>query len=371
MAFVGVSNGGLAGDALAAGLRPASVQFYDPEDQPGVTVSYILEIPGTYIPRFRPPPPAWIEGALSELEPEVVVPTAEFAHGPARSSGFNVAGNDPGTVEEVSDKLNLYERLSDRVKMPATSEDPDGVCSRPVVVKPRRGSAGLGVRIVNDPEPLGEGWIYQEYVEGVHLSLTFVSDGSEQVPLSVNGQLVDLGRSGYSYIGNVVPAPEHLNPRVRREVSEIADVVVEEFGLIGVNGIDVVFSHEGVYLIEVNPRPPAPVNAMRRALDINPVEVHLEACEGRLDVEPFPRPRAWAVREVVYAPFDARVPKLPDWARDRPRPGVIVLRGEPVCTVTACCSTPSSAITVARRLSSTVRDLLEPVSLTLPTEGWY
>ncbi|NPB02668.1 MAG: ATP-grasp domain-containing protein [Methanopyri archaeon] len=368
---MGVTNGGLAGDALAAGLRPASVQFYDPEDQPGVTVTYILERPGTYIPRFRPPPPRWIEEALSELGPEIVVPTAEFAHGPADSSGLEVAGNDPGTVEEVSDKLRLYERLSDRVEMPETSEDPDDVRSRPVVVKPRRGSAGLGVRVVEEPEPLGEGWIYQEYVDGVHLSLTFVSDGSEQVPLSINGQLVDLERPGYSYVGNSVPAPEHLNPRVREELSRIADVVVEEFGLVGINGIDVVLSSEGVYLIEVNPRPPAPVNAMRRALGVNPAVLHLEACEGRLEVEPFPRPKAWAVREVVYAPSDVRVPKLPDWVGDRPRPGVLVPRGEPVCTVTAYCSTPSSAMAVARRLSSTVRGLLEPVSSTPPTEGWY
>ncbi len=368
---MGVIGGRLPSDAIAAGLRPASVQFYDPDDAVGTVVPYVVERPGTHVPRFRPPPPRWIREALSELDPSIVVPTAEFAHGPARSSGYDVAGNDPKVVEEVSDKLSLYDRLSGDVRMPKTSEDPDDVDGRPVVVKPRRGSAGLGVRVVEEPEPMGEGWVYQEYVEGVHLSLTFVSDGSEHVPLSVNGQLVDLGRSGYSYVGNTVPAPEHLNPRIREELSEMADAVVDEFGLVGVNGLDVVVSHDGAYLIEVNPRPPAPVHALRRALGVNPVTVHLEACEGRLTPEPFPKPRCWAARVVVYAPFDARVPRLPDWVEDRPKPGAIVLRGEPACTVTAFCSTPSSAVATAWKLSSTVKDLLEPVSSTPLTEGWY
>ncbi len=371
VAFVGVINRQFC--ELWSEDDACSVQFYDPADQPGPVIPYVREGPGRVLPPFRPPSPGWIEEQLEALEPEVIVPTAEFAaepaHRAARRLGAEYAGNPPRVVRKASDKWELYRRLSDSVPMPETSRDPSEVPGRTIVEKPVSGAGGLGVRRVRkeeaEPRP---GVIFQRFLRGRHLSALFLADGSDAVLLSVNDQLVDLN-GGYAYRGNLVPSPLHLVPHVRRQVERVCRAVTEELGLVGLNGVDGVLEDNTFYLVEVNPRPTAAVECLARVSEVDLLRAHVSACQGEVDVGRA-RIRGWSCKRVVYAPETVRIGRLVG-ARDLPKPGTIVPGGEPVCTVIASSSTPSAASRLARRMERWVLRRLEPASSTPLTEGWY
>ncbi len=372
VAFVGVVNRQFC--ELYPGGPACSVQFYDPEDQPGRVVPYVREGPGRVLPPFRTPPSGWLEERLRELEPDSIVPTSEFAvepaHRVARRLGAEFLGNPPGVVRRAGDKWELYRRLSDLVPMPETSRDPGEVPGRVIVEKPVSGAGGVGVRRVErERAKPRSGVIFQRLLKGRHVSALFLSDGSDAVLLSVNDQLVDLDGDGYAYRGNLVPSPFHLVPRVRRQLERVCRVVTEELGLVGLNGVDGVLEGDTFYLVEVNPRPTAATECLARVADVNPMTVHASACRGELRLKRV-RVRGWACKRVVYAPGTVRAGRL-SRARDRVRPGTIVPGGEPVCTVVACSSTPSAALRLTEREERWVLRRLEPVSSTPPTEGWY
>ncbi|AAM02802.1 ATP-grasp domain-containing protein [Methanopyrus kandleri] len=372
LVFVGVVNRQFSELAIELEFEVGAVQFYDPDDQPGDVISYVREGPGRLLPRFRPPDDQWLIRALEELQPDVIVPTSEFAVEAAfrtsKKLGAEYAGNEPEVVNVAADKLELFNRLSDVLPMPETSEDPSELGVETLVEKPVRGAGGLGVRKVKldeaDPRP---GVIFQEFVPGRHVSVTFVSDGSDVRVLSVNDQLIDL-RSEYSYKGNLVPSPYHLVPSVREEARRVCEVLVDELGLVGLNGVDAVLNKYGLHVIEVNPRPTAVTECLARVSGDNPIRLHLQAFDGSLPERW--KIRGWSCKRVVYAPNTVRVPYL-SWTRDRPRPGTVIPRGEPVCSVIASSSTPSGARSMAKRLERVVVNRLERVSSTPPTEGWY
>ncbi len=63
----------------------------------------------------------------------------------------------------------------------------------------------------------------------------------------------------------------------------MANQLTQEFGLRGVNGIDLVIPDDlGVHLIEVNPRYTASMELVERAYGLNIFALHLEALAGRL-----------------------------------------------------------------------------------------
>ncbi|WP_457619853.1 ATP-grasp domain-containing protein [Methanopyrus sp.] len=372
LAFVGVVNRQFSELAMELGFEVGSVQFYDPGDQPGDVISYIREGPGRLLPRFRPPDDRWLIKALEELRPDVIIPTSEFAVEAAfrasKKLGAEYVGNEPEVVSVAANKLELFNRLYNVLPMPETSEDPSELDAETLIEKPVRGAGGLGVRKVKPgeahPRP---GVIFQEFVPGRHVSLTFVSDGSDVRLLSVNDQLVDL-RSGYSYRGNLAPSPYYLVPGVREEARKICEILVDELGLIGLNGVDAVLNRYGLHVVEVNPRPTAVTECLARVSGDNPLRLHLRAFDGNLPERW--RVRGWSCKRVIYAQDTVRVPHL-SWARDIPRPGTVVPRGEPVCSVIASSSTPSGARSMAKRLERVVVNRLERVSSTPLTEGWY
>ncbi|WP_456482395.1 ATP-grasp domain-containing protein [Methanopyrus sp.] len=372
LVFVGAVNRQFSELAAELELEVGAVQFYDPDDQPGDVVSYVREGPGKWLPRFRPPDDRWLIRALEGLHPDVIVPTSEFAVEAAfrasKKLGAEYAGNDPEVVNVAADKLELFNKLSDVLPMPETSENPSELDAGTLVEKPVRGAGGLGVRKVKpydaDPRP---GVIFQEFVPGRHVSVTFVSDGSDVRVLSINDQLIDL-RSEYSYKGNLVPSPYHLVPSVREEARKVCEVIVEELGLVGLNGVDAVLNRRGLHVIEVNPRPTAVTECLARVSGENPIRLHLRAFSGSLPERW--KMRGWSCKRVIYAPDTVRVPYL-SWVRDRPRPGTVIPRGEPVCSVIASSSTPSGARSMAKRLERVVVNRLERVSSTPLTEGWY
>jgi hypothetical protein len=191
----------------------------------------------------------------------------------------------------------------------------------------------------------------QERVTGVAGSIVFAADGRRAVPLGLSRILAGrraLGSRGFGYCGNVLAGtgdpqfPE--DDRLFTITTALASALTEEFGLVGLNGIDFVARRGVPYPIEVNPRYTASMELVERAYALSMFETHARACGGTLPSFEVAAARAAATgaigKAIVYARRDTTIPDSRRWladpdVRDVPHPGERIARGRPVCTVFA------------------------------------
>jgi predicted ATP-grasp superfamily ATP-dependent carboligase len=173
----------------------------------------------------------------------------------------------------------------------------------------------------------------------------FAADGRRAVPLGITRQLVAdarFGVRGFRYCGSLLGPETGLFAR-QQELMEIAtrlaDAVTEEFGLVGLNGIDFIARNGVPYPIEVNPRYCASMELVERGGGPSIFEVHARACQGTLPVAPAPlaavqgKAIVFARRAVVLG--DTRPWLEHGWFADIPRSGERIHRNRPICTVFA------------------------------------
>jgi predicted ATP-grasp superfamily ATP-dependent carboligase len=89
------------------------------------------------------------------------------------------------------------------------------------------------------------------------------------------------------------------------------------------------------WVLELNLRPGASLDAYERAYGISMFQHHVAACRGALAALPEPPQRA-AAACLVWAPERLAIPtgfRWPVWTADRGSPGTVVPAGGPVCTV--------------------------------------
>lgn len=290
-----------------------------------------------------------------------------------------IYGNDARALAVARNRVRLFDLArSLGISCPLTIEA-HGVeeCVRaadeigyPVVVKPLAGSGGWGIDIAHDGRDVArlcrrrESALIQEYVRGTDASSSVLCDGDECRVVTVNEQLIGRRRLGtrrpFGYCGNVVPLEA---PRgVVRAIREASRALGEALGLVGSNGIDWVVRPNGVpVLMEVNPRFQATLECIEMVTGTNLVEAHIEACRGELpgrDVET----RGFAAKMIVFATSKGVVGDLTRVLdlHDIPRPGIVVSRGEPVCTVQTWGGSRAEAVERAWERVREVRRLVKP-----------
>ena len=270
-----------------------------------------------------------------------------------------ILGNKPETFRKIRDESKFFRELK-RLNLPhpetivvESFEDAKRAAKDigyPVIVKPSRGFAGIGIRKAANSNELKKCFevasfvdgkvIVQEYIAGVNASISFVSSTDEAKILTVNEQLLGLKEVGqqepFGFCGNIVPLA--ISSETFQKCYEAVKKLSLHFRLLGSNGIDFVLSGEGKpYVIEVNPRFQATIECVEQALGLNLVKLHVEAClNGRLPNIPRKNDEYY-VRLILYSKNRVRVKDLTGlrWARDIPFPGVIIEEGEPICSVIA------------------------------------
>jgi len=268
-----------------------------------------------------------------------------------------IIGNSPETIRRVRDKDSFFGELN-RLGIPhphTTLIEDLGEAKMaakdtgyPLILKPEEGFGGFGVRKAGDRSQLkrifheikpAEGRILiQEFIEGVHASVSFVASSARARILSVNEQLLGLSEAHqeepFGYCGNIVPLdiPDSTTARCDAIVKKVS----ASFKLRGSNGIDIVISEEGIpYVIEVNPRFQGSLECVEHVLGMNLVEIHVEASITG-DIPPILcHSSGFSIRLIMYAPRRLSAPDLAleGWARDIPFPRSIVEKGEPLCSI--------------------------------------
>jgi predicted ATP-grasp superfamily ATP-dependent carboligase len=220
--------------------------------------------------------------------------------------------------------------------------------------KPRHGGGGRGVRrwmggCLRPTE------IVQRRIIGLSCSAVAIGDGRQATVLGVTEQLH--GRQGFQWIGNVTPPrlPEGERAELEGQLRAVCATVTARFGVCGAFGVDAVWDGHHVWVLEVNPRPPAGLELFGPGS----FEAHVRGSRGLgLPTSGMPPAASCArVKLVLFADRDLRAPD-PGWwpaglVRDIPHAGETIPRGAPVCTlISATDGAPEIAARGARLLAA-------------------
>lgn len=213
--------------------------------------------------------------------------------------GKLVVGSSAVGVKAAGNKILTYRLLKARgIPTPKTirlrsSDDQVSLGRRlgyPVVVKPVDGVGCHSVFIARQPSELeqtitaagqtapGAALLAQSYIDGVHVSVSFLTDGRRSLPLTLNLQEIR-GRSRLKYHGGCVPLEHPLQALAFRRAEEVVRAIP---GLKGYVGIDLVLTDHDAVVIEVNPRLTTSYVGVRQVLRQNPAALILNAVTGAL-----------------------------------------------------------------------------------------
>jgi predicted ATP-grasp superfamily ATP-dependent carboligase len=331
----GVSTRTAAASAARAGVRVTSLDgFADLDQHPDVDVRAVAPFSA-----------AAAAEAARDVSCDTVMYLSSFENHPDAVSrlaaGRRLLGNAPDVLRNVRNPWRLRDAWRRQgLSVPALGEGPG-----PRVVKPLASGGGLGVSRWMSDGPPPAGHYLQEYVEGYPRSVAFVASPRGVRLLGLFSQLIGdaaFGASGFRYCGNILdakPVPKALFD----DALMLASSATVSFGLVGVNGIDVVERDGRLWPLELNPRWTAAMELVELAFGVNLFTLHATACTSG-DLPAFDLSSTTSGRclgkAVVFAVAAGSVGStrqwLDDgWIRDVPRAGTSFLSGDPVCTVLA------------------------------------
>ncbi len=352
----GASVRSLAESAIAAGLRPLCVDFFEDGDLRHILCAGRGRFVGridtfTQLPKLvhsirRKIPLLWSGG----LENHSILLREIARHRP-------MIGAEPACVDLLRDPWKLKTWLGEgtmRVPRLASTARADVDCLW--LKKSVSSSGGLGIGLPTSADdtattaPL-RGSYLQEYIDGVPMSALLCSDVTGVHLFGMALQVIgwpSLGASGFLFCGNVGPVDP--GSEVTQQVVAAARTIVEHSGIKGVFGIDFVLRQGQAWFIEVNPRITA--SHMLYELQQPGLVTHRHLAALGWKSKPPRRsleqqvPRSLetfstvAARLILWAREDVRIPKSfglesdgPLKIADRPQPGTVVPRSSPLCSI--------------------------------------
>ena len=229
-----------------------------------------------------------LESLLDEADAALII-APEEAGGLAGLSamalehGAELLGSSPQGIIEAGDKWRCYKRLAHAgVSTPTTQRLQVDMAKRtakdfsyPIVIKPRQGAGCQGVHCLQSPAELRSALesqyadsdfiLVQPYLRGNHLSVSCLVSTDEIWPLCLNRQDILMG-SPCRYLGCETINDAGLRPRA----FALAEQALAQFeDLRGFVGLDLVFSADQLYVIEINPRITMAYVSLRQAIKAN------------------------------------------------------------------------------------------------------
>lgn len=178
-------------------------------------------------------------------------------------------GSSSRAVKIASDKWLTYQKLKNKVNLPETSLKALDI---PFIIKPRCSCGGERITRGTIDTEINEGFIAQEFIDGVDLSVSLLV-GDEIRVLSVNRQILE----DFKYVGGETPSECE---RVEEVIDEALKAVESIKGLNGYVGVDIVLA-DIPYVIEINPRVTTPSIAFKEVYRIDLADLILRNHEGR------------------------------------------------------------------------------------------
>jgi hypothetical protein len=290
-------------------------------------------------------------------------------------------GNAPAVLARVREPLGLARALRRRGFVTPDVRVRAAARRGRWLLKPRASGGGHGIVPWWGPERprrVSPNMYLQERMAGVAGSIVFAADGTRAVPLGLSRALAGeraFGARGFGYCGNILAGAGDgqfaADARLLAAATALAEAVTEEFGLVGVNGIDFVARRGVPYVVEVNPRYTASMELVERAYGLSMFDIHARACAGALPAFDLVAARAapGAIgKAIVYARRSTTLADTRGWladpsVRDVPAPGERIPRGRPVCTIFARGRDGANCYAALGARAAALYGLIEPRSL--------
>ncbi len=370
---LGASARAAAFSALRAGMRPYAIDLFADSDLVDVC-------PAVKISRY----PQDFEQALAEAPQAPWIYTGGLENYPDLVERMSALRQLYGNGPNVLRKIRNYELLATCLSQVNSNFAVPGICTSPPppgsemkwLRKPRRSSAGLGIRRAesNEQPRNEENFYYQQYVPGVATSAIFVANKSECQLLGMTKQesgVAGIPEEPFLYGGSQVSVGAHA---YEAELADLGRRLTWQFGLWGLFNVDFVNEY---LLLEVNPRYSASIEVLEHLQGKNFLAMHVLQFDpdfrGEAKCSISHRP-ACVARKVVYALCDCIVsPELNRLRRkwnalrllphlaDIPRSGDRILRGQPVATVIAEGANDEEVQRLLAEQVSAVRQTLSPI----------
>jgi predicted ATP-grasp superfamily ATP-dependent carboligase len=242
---------------------------------------------------------------------------------------MTVLGNSPIVFRSLQNKVEFFRVLADlRIPFPEVSfVAPDA--DYDWLIKPMQGQGGLGI-CRHHHEATDKGVYWQKFQAGTPGSVLFLADTRHARVVGFNTQFHVKLSAGLEFVFSGLINHSILSHQQKSLMSGWLTRCVRAFALKGLNSLDFMQDGEQMYVLEINPRPPA---SMQLYDDL--LTRHIAVCRGSLP-DALPRQKGFTGFRVVYADKDLRIPDeviWPDWALDRPEAGCVCRAGQPVCSV--------------------------------------
>jgi len=272
--------------------------------------------------------------------------------------------NDLETIKNARNITNVYKILISKGYDIPHTENFESYEVRhqefqfPFILKKRSGSGGINVyKITNETEMSSfitmqddrgfkaEEWLIQEYIEGLPVSCTTISNGIDCEVVSINQQIIGekivFAPKDFMYCGNIVPA--NILKEDEKIISEISGYLTRKLGLKGINGFDFVLNNHYPYLMEINPRIPGSIRASECSLNLNFLDLHIRSFypmewQNIKKTVSSAKYKGFTTKLIMFAPKEVstyqieKINKL-EHIHDKTKPNRPILKGEPLCTV--------------------------------------
>lgn len=208
--------------------------------------------------------------------------------------------NEPKKAKKVVDKLEFHKTLEKAgIPHPRILKKPEGKS----IAKPRFGGGGEGIKFTEKEE---DGWILQEFIEGIPCSVSLLAS-REIIPIACNfvfSGWKEMNADGFRYSGNLTPL--NVDEERRKELEKIAVETAELFDLQGSIGVDFILA-DRPFVLELNPRFQGSLDSVEWSFDVNMFSLHVKAFEGK-SIERV-KPKRFAIRAIYFADRDLEVKK--------------------------------------------------------------
>jgi len=243
-------------------------------------------------------------------------------------------------------------------KYPTSIDDIKNYERFPFIIKKFRSSGGINIYKIDNRDTLEftlklleskmvnvSDWLTQEYIEGIPVSCTIISDGIHCKVISINRQIIGErylnAPRDFMYCGNVVPA--QIGNNITNLITNISLMLSKKLKLKGINGFDFVVRNQYAYLMEINPRIPGSISASELAFGINLLDLHVKSfnSENWEEIESLlckNKLAQFATKLIVFSPNELtkqetiKINNL-EYIHDKSHPDNPIQKFDPVCTI--------------------------------------
>lgn len=248
-------------------------------------------------------------------------------------SNVKLYGNSSVTLNLIQKPDNFFGLLNKlNLSFPETRFEPPSDKSG-WLFKPAAGLGGEKIQQANDTHANLNGY-FQRIEAGITGSVLFLANGTRTKIIGINRQWAS-ARGSTPFRLTAIKGHFQIDQKHYQQLKQSINAITAQAKLVGLNSLDFIISKkQQIKLLEINPRPSASCELYETHRPI--IQLHIDACQGKLPERPLKNSNKTSVLNYLYAPQTITIPPNIRWheqCHDLPPAHTTINKGEPICTL--------------------------------------